>query len=248
MPASGSVATGLNARPCDLLNLPMEIRQVVYDDVFSYDTFETFRRGYFNFVKTNRQIYGETFDFALRMFRSFYHTFFLDVRRKSNGSFGSRLILNQSGPATNYEHPLPEKVVEPRALRQLTDIGILFSHPSEKELRHLTQGFKQAIDTIVWTFRDQATPMSLTIGLPIIYSIARSGKLLADLEPLASLPAVCDVKLSGNRHWRWIEEEWETKRWSFLLHGKKQKSTDEVMDGFLDRIEKSVEFAAANAN
>ena len=221
---------------------------MIYDDVFSYDTFEKFPGGYFDFVKTNRQIYLETFDYAMKNFRSFKHAFFLKMSFITNGSFEIELVYDQSVNATNYEDPLPEKVVEMKALQQFEDVELLFGSHWVNSLEYSTQIFKSAINMIAWTLKDQAAPISLTIDLPTIKSGAWSGKLVADLEPLASLPAICDVKLQGNRHWRWVIQQWDTKRWAFLLNGKKQEPMDELMDGFLIRIVKSIESMAANAN
>ena len=242
------MATGIPQSPLRFLDLPIEIRQMVYNDVFSCDTFENFPGRHFDLVKTNRQIYRETFDFAMKKFRSFSHAFYLEMSLDANGSFGFELVLDRSVTATNYEHPPPEKVVAPKALQQLKDVEILFGSYWADALELSTRNFESAIDMIAWIFRDQTTPMSLIIGLPVILSAARFGKLLADLEPLASLPAVCDVKLYGDRHWRWMITQWDIRRRTFLLNGKKQKSMDELMDGFLISIGNSIKSMAVNTN
>ena len=240
MSTSVSMATCLASAPSHFLNLPLDIRQVVYEEVFSHKTFDVFRNNYFALAETSRRLRDETFEFAMRKFYSFSHSFFFGFVPGSNEPFRFEWMF----PGKNFE-PITRNLVDPKILRRFSNVSILFDSSWTNELLHTTPAFRSAIDLLMWMFGNRSTPMSLSIWLPVTTPRVRFGRIVLDLEPLALLPAICNVNLVGN--WIWEErmlEEWKAKRWSFVLTGRRQRTPEEVLDGLLDVIEKRVHSAA----
>lgn len=165
----------------------------------------------------------------------------------SNKPSEFELILGphvEDGGAGNQS---PGKSVDGETLRKFGSISIWFDWSWTKTIMLSTQAFKTVIQLLVSIFKTKATPISLNISLPWYpYPRGPFGKIGMDLEALAFLPAVCDVTLNGNPAWHYeVLEQWRAKRWAFELTGRREKTMEDAMDGFLDVIEKRVQAAAA---